>query len=101
MSITFPTNVGRLRIEVGATGPVAAWRGPEVFFSVDGMPIISVSMQDGAAVVDLIGHDPRKFDELPEDLQVAAAWWQRVLPTIAAAWDQFTASHLTDRADAA
>lgn len=100
-TIIFPTHVGRLSIEVGATGPVATWRGPEVFFSVDGMPIVSISIQDGAAVVEVIGHDPRVFAELPEALQLAAAWWQQALPTVAAAWNQFTATLPIDRANAA
>ncbi|MGB3328675.1 MAG: hypothetical protein WBA46_06955 [Thermomicrobiales bacterium] len=97
-TVRFPTHIGAVQIEFGAAGPVHTWRGPEVYFSVGGMPTVCVSMQGSTAIVEVIGQDPQKFDALPEDLQHAAVWWQVILPTLAAAWTRFTAATLADAA---
>lgn len=100
-AITFPTHVGRLTVEVRAAGPVNTWRGPEVFFSVDGIPTLSVAIRDGEPVIDVLGHDPTRFDALPEDLQLAAAWWHQLLPVLSEAWERFAHEQLAELADAA
>jgi len=87
--VTFPTHIGDIRIEFAYVGPVHDWQGPAVFFSLNQTPVLSVVMRDGEAVVDVLGFDPDVFEQLPQDLQDAARWWQAMLKLMDGAWSAY------------
>jgi hypothetical protein len=87
--VTFPTHAGDIRIEFSGAGPLADWQGPAVFFSLNHTPVLSVVMRDGEAVIDVLGLDSGVFEQLPQDLQDAARWWQAMLKLMDGAWSGY------------
>lgn len=92
--VTFPTNVGEIVIEFAYVGPVHNWKGPGVFFTLNGTPICSVVMRDGEAVIDILGHEPDVFTQLPADVQDAAQWWQAMLKLMHGAWSGYVRARI-------
>lgn len=91
--LTLPTLVGGVRIDLRKHQPTDQWDGPIVALWVAGVPAVMIWQQGDEPVrVDVLGTDPGVFNQLPTDVQAAAAFWEAELPGVLGRWRQHLAA---------
>jgi len=85
---TIPTAIGEIRIDLDTLGAPSDWKGPTVFLTYAHIPLLTIEhhLDRNATSIAIVGTDPRTFDQLPEPVQLAAVFWQAVLPAIHRQW---------------